>query len=230
MPMAASPGMRPAWARRCAGRVRDARHLCRADRRPMAGPGHLAAILPDGALPRRSGADRAPHGRAMRYARSYRGGAINCGCWSAHADGSRPGGVAAWSPSCSSRCSARWPRRGPCCCLGGALALVLALGGAALLTGRALAPIARLTRVAAGSRRDRPLPRARAAAAAPTRFEQFAPTINTLIATVERTTGPAAPVPGRHLARAALAADRRAGEPQPAAPRPRSRRARALGR
>ena len=71
--------------------------------------------------------------------------------------------------------------------LGGALAVVLALAGAAVLTRRALAPIARLTRVAAGvaatgQYHERvPLPRYA------DEIQQLALTINTLIATVERT-------------------------------------------
>lgn len=71
--------------------------------------------------------------------------------------------------------------------IGGALAVVLAIGGAALLTNRALAPIARLTRVAAGvaatgQYHERvPLPRYA------DEIQQLALTINTLIATVETT-------------------------------------------
>lgn len=71
--------------------------------------------------------------------------------------------------------------------LGGVLAVVLAIGGAAVLTNQALAPIARLTRVAAGVAatghyHERvPLPRYA------DEIQQLALTINTLIATVENT-------------------------------------------
>jgi signal transduction histidine kinase len=71
----------------------------------------------------------------------------------------------------------------------GALALVLAAGGAAVLTGRALGPIARLTRAAAsiaatGHYQERvPLTRRN------DEIGQLATTINELIATVERTLG-----------------------------------------
>jgi signal transduction histidine kinase len=71
--------------------------------------------------------------------------------------------------------------------VGGALAVVLAIAGAALLTNRALAPIARLTRVAAGvaatgKYHERvPLPRYA------DEIQELALTINTLIATVEAT-------------------------------------------
>src|SRR6185503_16244315 len=68
----------------------------------------------------------------------------------------------------------------------GALAVVLALGGAALLTGRVLEPLTRLMReaaaVAAIGHYDERVP------TLPRKSEvgQFAATINTLIATVER--------------------------------------------
>lgn len=71
--------------------------------------------------------------------------------------------------------------------IGGLLAVVLAISGTALLTNRALAPIARLTRVAAGvaatgQYHERvPLPRYA------DEIQQLAQTINMLIATVENT-------------------------------------------
>jgi two-component system, OmpR family, sensor kinase len=68
----------------------------------------------------------------------------------------------------------------------GALAIVLALGGTALLTGRVLEPLTRLMReaaaVAAIGRHDERVP----ALARKSEVGQFAATINTLIATVER--------------------------------------------
>jgi signal transduction histidine kinase len=71
----------------------------------------------------------------------------------------------------------------------GALALVLVTGGASLLTGRALAPIGRLTRVAAAIAATGYYHERVPASRRNDEIGQLAATINELIATVERTLG-----------------------------------------
>src|SRR5262249_8263141 len=77
--------------------------------------------------------------------------------------------------------------------------------------------------------RHRPLPGARAALAAQRRDRATRCNDQRADRDGRAHAGAAAPTPGRYLTRAAITADGCAGEPEPAAPRPRSARARALG-